>query len=165
MFCWPQMALRPGFYVSVFPKIYFIQFLPLRRLDFYIFWSFGTIGFNTFIWEQSCTQPGPEWHESCCICYYLSWRDSINRVCCFQTLDAVFPKDLLSDYFDNKLHAKLKLDKTHWQWNAKILPLLNILMPFHIQVFIQLLFSVNVFRIIFIRLYNCKSVAHFYRTF
>ena len=24
-----------------------------------------------------------------------------NRVCCFQTLDAIFPKDLLSDYLEN----------------------------------------------------------------
>ena len=27
-----------------------------------------------------------------------------NRVCCFQTLDAVFPKDHLSDYFEKHLH-------------------------------------------------------------
>ena len=39
---------------------------------FYIFWSFGTVGFNTFIWEQRIAQPGARRREGWRICHYLS---------------------------------------------------------------------------------------------
>ena len=64
----------------------------------YMFWSFGTVGLNTFIWEQGCAQPGARWRERCCICHYRSWTDSVNQSLLFQTLDAVFPKDLYLEY-------------------------------------------------------------------
>ena len=107
---------------------------------------------STFIWEQSCAQPGARRREGCrtavgvpygspknspyidivlCLHVLVLWdcrvqllfgniivlnqglggvRDvasaiisheqtQSNRVCCFQTLDAVIPKGLFSDYF------------------------------------------------------------------
>ena len=36
-----------------------------------------TVWLNTYIWEQSCAQPGVRWHEECRIFPYLSGTDSI----------------------------------------------------------------------------------------
>ena len=43
---------------------------------FYIFWSFGTAGFNILFGNRDA-QPGARRREGCHICYYLSWTDSI----------------------------------------------------------------------------------------
>ena len=55
------------------------------------------LGFNTFIWEQNCALPRGRRREGCRICHFLSWTDSIKPSLLYQTLDAVFPKDLFSD--------------------------------------------------------------------
>ena len=90
-----------------------------------MFWSFRTIEFNTFIREQTCAQTGARRRERCCICHYLSWTDSIKPSLCFQTLDAVFPKDLLSDYLPDVRYWSKTLRCTipkppprHWPWTG-----------------------------------------------
>ena len=74
--------------------------LPVHRyilIIFCAFWSCGTVGFNTFIWQQSCAQPEARRREGCHISHEQT--QSI-RVWCFQTLDSVFPKDIFSDYLE-----------------------------------------------------------------
>ena len=62
------------------------------RLYFYIFWPFGTVGFNTFIWEQRSAQPGARRHEGCRICHYLSWTDSIKPSLLFSNFGCCISK-------------------------------------------------------------------------
>ena len=81
---------------------------------FYIFRSFGTVGFNTFYLGTELRSARAWWHEGCRIWHYLSWTDS-NRVCCFQTLDAVFPKDLFSDYLLTYKYSQAKPGVRLWE--------------------------------------------------
>ena len=55
----------------------------------YIFWSFGTLGFNILFWKQSSAQPGARRH--------LPFISLMNRLNQPSLLFAVFPKDLFSD--------------------------------------------------------------------
>ena len=43
-----------------------------------------------------------------------------NRVCCFQTLDAVFLKDLLSDYILKIVHENIKSEMRSFKSNENI---------------------------------------------
>ena len=67
----------------------------------YIFWSLWTVGFSTFIWEQSFAQPGARRLEGFRTCHYLSWIDTIKPSLLFSNFGCcnsiIFPKDLLSD--------------------------------------------------------------------
>ena len=58
------------------------------------------MGFNTFIWEQCCLNPGLGGIRDVTSAIISHKQTRSNRACCFQTLDAVFPKDLYSDYFE-----------------------------------------------------------------
>ena len=53
------------------------KFFVYSVVIFSIFWSFGTVGFNKFIWEQRSAQPGARRREECRICHYLLWIDSV----------------------------------------------------------------------------------------
>ena len=61
----------------------------------YIFWSFVTIGFNTFIWEQSCAHPGLGGVRD--VAFSIISHEQTQSYC-FQTLDIAFPNDPISDY-------------------------------------------------------------------
>ena len=88
---------------------------------FYIFWSFGTVGLNTFIWEQSFAKPGARTHEGCRICHDLSRTDSLsNRVSCFLMLDAVFPKDLFSDWINVLFCTQNESQMGHWKQRQQL---------------------------------------------
>ena len=43
-------------------------------------------------------------------------QTQLNRVCCFQTLDAVFPKDLFSDYLE---WPQSKATSKHYKYDNK----------------------------------------------
>ena len=59
----------------------------------FIFWSFGTVWFDVCIWEQLLAHPGAVSH------LHISHEQTqSNVVCCFQTFDAVYPKDHFSNY-------------------------------------------------------------------
>ena len=68
----------------------------LKLLLFFIIWSFGSSLF---------AQPGARRRVECYICHYLTWADSI-KASCFQTLDAVFPKDIVSFFFSSIFHRE-----------------------------------------------------------
>ena len=56
---------------------------------FYIFWSFWTVGFTSFIWNcESFSQLGATCRrrEGCCIFHYLSWTDSIKLSLLFSNI-------------------------------------------------------------------------------
>ena len=48
-----------------------------------------------------------------------------NRVCCFQTLDAVFPKDLYSDYLEHSGKRELLGDQACLPYRIKFFLLLR----------------------------------------
>ena len=47
----------------------------------------------------------------------FSLMNRLNKACCFQTLDVVFPKDLFSDYF---AFEDLSLSPTYEIWSVKM---------------------------------------------
>ena len=47
----------------------------------------------------------------------LSLMNKLNKACCFRTSDAVFPKDLFSDYFS---FEDLPLSSTYEIWSVKM---------------------------------------------
>ena len=66
---------------------------------FYIFWSFVTVGFKSFIWVRSCAQPWAKWREGCRICHYLSWTDSVKQSLLFSNFGCCISKRSLFIYF------------------------------------------------------------------
>ena len=92
--------------------------LPVHRYSviFYIFLSFGTVGLNTFIWEQSSTQPGARRREGCCIWHYLSWKDSIKPsllfwMLCFQRISFQIIYNQHHRWFCSDISPKTLKDK------------------------------------------------------
>ena len=51
----------------------------------------------------------------------FSLMNRLNKACCFQTLDAVFPKDLFSVYF---AFEDLPLSPTYEIWSVKMIKLI-----------------------------------------
>ena len=47
--------------------------------------------------------------------FHLHEQTQSNRVCCFQTLDAVFPKDLLSDYSNTNASSFVSISTSTMQ--------------------------------------------------
>ena len=79
---------------SYFPLLYirFTKFVRRNLFDETGPRSFGTLGLNTFIWEQSCAQPGARRCERCCICHYLSRTDSIKPSLLFSNFGCCISK-------------------------------------------------------------------------
>ena len=67
------------FFVAVFVVVVVVFFFCLFVfvVVLYIFWSFGTVGFDTFSWKQSFGQPGTRRRGGCRICHYLSLTDTV----------------------------------------------------------------------------------------
>ena len=80
------------------------------------------LGFNTFIWKWSSAQPGARRREGCCICHYLSWTDTIKPSLLFSDLDAVFAKDLFSDYLAQCLHSCGTPNPIICKWDLDTVP-------------------------------------------
>ena len=72
--------------------------------------KFGTVGFNTFIWEQSCAQSRVSGVRNGTSANISHEQTQSNQVCCFQMLDAVFPMDLFSDCLQIYLDAVFPMD-------------------------------------------------------
>ena len=76
--------------------------LPVHRysvVTFYIFWSCGTVWLNTFIWKQSCAQPGARRSEGSPICHYLSRTVSLKPSLLFSNCGCyMFSKDLITNF-------------------------------------------------------------------
>ena len=69
-----------------------------------MFWSFGTVGFNTSIENRVALNPWLGGVRDVAPAIISHEQTQLNRVCCFQTLNAVFPKDLFSDYLNVDNH-------------------------------------------------------------
>ena len=76
-------------YIS-FPKIYVLSCLHVWSCRVQHFYLGAKLRFTR----------GQRRGERCCICHYLSGTDTIKPGLLFSTLDAVFPKNLLSYYFE-----------------------------------------------------------------
>ena len=77
-----------------------LKCLPARRYSVVIFtWSppLGLYGSTLFLGAVP-PNPGLSGVRDIASAIISHEQTQSNRVCCFQTLDAVFPKDLLSDY-------------------------------------------------------------------
>ena len=81
--------------------------LTVHRYSVVIFTFADPLGMwgSTLICEQSSAQLGARRCEECGICHYLARMD---RVCCFQALDAVFPKDPFLQIIDAKRQIRSK---------------------------------------------------------
>ena len=69
---------------------------------FSMFWSFGTVGFNILFGNRVALNPGLGAVRDVASAIISHEQTQSNRVCYFQTLDAVFPKDPLSDHLIQK---------------------------------------------------------------
>ena len=71
---------------------------------FNVFWFFGTVVVNPFIWKHSFALPKLEGAKD--VTYSIISHEQIkpNRVCCFQSSDVAFTKDIFSDLFVKHLN-------------------------------------------------------------
>ena len=68
----------------------------------YIFWSFGTVVFSSTLLfgNRNALNPGLGGVRCVASAIIAHEQTRTNRVCCFQTLDLIFPKDLFSDHLE-----------------------------------------------------------------
>ena len=78
-----------------------------------------TVGFLTFIWEQSSAQPGAKRREGCRICHYLSWTDSIKPSLLFSNFGCCISKgSFFYRLFNDGSGIKLSVKLAGAQWSV-----------------------------------------------
>ena len=80
----------------------FLMFLPVHQYSVVIFTFSGPLGLkgSTLLFgSRVALNPGLGGVRNVASAIISHEQTQSNRVCCFQTLDAAYPKDLLSDYF------------------------------------------------------------------
>ena len=62
------LVLRAGYGIWLYQFLiiaYLFTSQNISSLGVFFFWSFATVGFNTLIWEPTCSQPGARRREGC----------------------------------------------------------------------------------------------------